>query len=290
MAPSPGSGTGTGGRRTSGHRSISALRGRGRWAMPLAFSAAGAVVAMTVTGLVSAPLASTRPSGAVIQGQGNSASAALVSQGKQTFRFDTFNDQKFWGGTLQLNKTIEGAKHGGIGPGLSPKEALALGLKVDVTALPKSLQEAIKNGQVNLDDPGVTLALLKLNAVVGVKGIFDSSGNLSSVGIECALCHSTVDNSLVPGIGHRLDGWANRDLNVGAIIGFAPNLQPIADLLHTDVATVHKVLDAWGPGKFDAELLLDGKAFEPSGRTAAALIPPAFGLAGVNLHTYTRSE
>jgi len=255
--------------------------------MPLAFSVAGALVAMTLTGLGSTPTASARPGGNTAgQAQGNTA-ARLIHQGKQTFRFSTFNDQKFWGDTLHLNKTIAGAKHGGIGPGLSPKEALALGLKVDVNALPKSLQEAIKNGQVDLNDPGVTLALLKLNAVVGVKGLFDSDGNLSSVGIECALCHSTVDNSLVPGIGHRLDGWANRDLNVGAIIGFAPNLQPIANLLHTDVATVHKVLNAWGPGKFDAELLLDGKAFQPNGSTAAALIPPAFGLAGVNLHTYT---
>ena len=156
-----------------------------------------------------------------------------------------------------------------------------------MNALPKALQQAILAGKVNLDDPGVTLALLKLNAVVGVKGFFDSNGNLSSVGIECALCHSTVDNSLAPGIGHRLDGWANRDLNVGAIIGFAPNLQPIASLLGVSVATVQKVLGAWGPGKFDAELLLDGKAFQPNGTSAAALIPPAFGLAGINLHTYT---
>ena len=256
--------------------------------MPLAFSAAGALVAMTLTGLGSTLTASARPGGnAFGQAQGGTATTTLIRQGKQTFRFDTFNDQKFWGGTLGLHKTIEGAKHGGIGPGLSPKEALALGLKVDVNALPKSLQQAIQNGQVDLNDPGVTLALLKLNAVIGVKGIFDSNGNLASVGIECALCHSTVDNSLVPGIGHRLDGWANRDLNVGAIIGFAPDLQFFAKLLHTDVATVRKVLNAWGPGKFDAELLLDGKAFQPNGNTSAALIPPAFGLAGVNLHTYT---
>jgi hypothetical protein len=254
----------------------------------LAFSAAGALVAMTLTAVVSAPQASARLGGSVVgQNQAANASARLVSQGKQTFRFDTFGDQSFWGGTLHLDKTIEGAKHGGIGPGLSPKTALALGLKVDVNALPKSLQQAILAGKVNLDDPAVTLALLKLDAVVGVKGFFDSSGNLSSVGIECALCHSTVDNSLVPGIGHRLDGWANRDLNVGAIIGFAPNLQPIANLLHTDVATVRKVLNAWGPGKFDAELLLDGKGFQPNGRSAATLIPPAFGLAGINLHTWT---
>jgi hypothetical protein len=123
--------------------------------------------------------------------------------------------------------------------------------------------------------------------VVGVKGFFDRNGRLNSVGIECALCHSTVDNSFAPGIGHRLDGWANRDLNVGAIVGLSPNLQPVASLLHTDVATVHKVLDAWGPGKFDAELFMDGKAFQPNGTSAATLIPPAFGLAGVNLHTWT---
>jgi hypothetical protein len=288
MGPSSRSSTDTAGRKTSGWRSALTLQRHSRWVIALAFSAAGALVAMTLTAVVSAPQASARLGSSVVgQSQANNANARLVSQGKQTFRFDTFGDQSFWGGTLHLNKTIEGAKHGGIGPGLSPKTALALGLKVDVNALPKSLQQAILAGKVNLDDPAVTLALLKLNAVVGVKGFFDSSGNLSSVGIECALCHSTVDNSLVPGIGHRLDGWANRDLNVGAIIGFAPNLQPIADLLHTDVATVHKVLNAWGPGKFDAELLLDGKGFQPNGRSAATLIPPAFGLAGINLHTWT---
>jgi hypothetical protein len=244
---------------------------------------------MALTAVAAAPHANARPGlGAAAGGLGKSVSAShLVSQGKHTFRFDTFGDQAFWGGTLHLNQAIAGAANGGVGPGLSPKAALAAGLKVDVDALPESVQQGIINGTVDLNDPKTTLALLKLNAVVGVKGVFDSNGNLSSVGIECALCHSTVDNSLVPGIGHRLDGWANRDLNVGAIIGLAPNLQPIATLLHTDVATVHKVLDAWGPGKFDAELLLDGKGFQPDGRSAAALIPPAFGLAGVNLHTYT---
>jgi hypothetical protein len=178
MAPSSGSGIGTGGPRTPGRRPKLTLRGRGRWAMPLAFSVAGGLVAMTLTGLGSTPRASARPGGnAFGQAQGSTATTSLIRQGKQTFRFDTFNDQKFWGGTLGFHKTIEGAKHGGIGPVLSPKEALALGLKVDVNALPKSLQEAIQNGQVNLNDPGVTLALLKLNAVVGVKGIFDSNGN-----------------------------------------------------------------------------------------------------------------
>ena len=287
MAPSSGSPAGTGGPRAPGWRPKLALRGYGRWAIALAFSAAGALVAMTLTGLGSTPTASARPGGAVVQASSSTNTTTLMRQGKQTFRFDTFGDQSFWGGTLQLEKSIEGAAHGGVGPGLSPKQALALGLKVDVNALPKALQQAILAGKVNLNDPGVTLALLKLNAVIGVKGFFNSSGNLSSVGIECALCHSTVDNSLAPGIGHRLDGWANRDLNVGAIIGFAPNLQPIASLLGVSVATVQKVLASWGPGKFDAELFLDGKAFQPNGTSSAALIPPAFGLAGINLHTYT---
>jgi hypothetical protein len=122
---------------------------------------------------------------------------------------------------------------------------------------------------------------------VGVTGFFNKQGTLRAVGIQCAICHSTVDNSLAPGIGHRLDGWANRDLNVGAIIGLSPNLQPVADLLGVDQATVRTVLASWGPGKFDAELFLDGKAFRPDGKSAAVLIPPAFGLAGVNLHTWT---
>jgi hypothetical protein len=123
--------------------------------------------------------------------------------------------------------------------------------------------------------------------VIGVTGFFTPGGtSLRSVGIQCALCHSAVDNSLAPGIGHRLDGWANRDLNVGAIVGLAPDLSTVATLLRVDEATVRKVLAAWGPGKFDAELLLDGKGFRPDGKTAATLIPPAFGLAGVNLHTW----
>jgi hypothetical protein len=288
MAASSGSSANTGGRGTPRWRSALTVRRHGRWAILLAFSAAGALAAMALTAVASTPQAGARTDSiAASQNQANNAGAMLVSQGKRAFRFDTFGDQAFWGGALHLNQTIAGAKNGGIGPGLSPKTALALGLKVDVTALPQSVQQGILNGTVNLNDPATTLALLKLNAVVGVKGFFDRNGTLSSVGIECALCHSTVDNSLAPGIGHRLDGWANRDLNVGAIIAFAPNLQPIASALHTNVATVLKVLGAWGPGKFDAELGLDGKAFEPNGRSAAALIPPAFGLAGINLHTYT---
>jgi len=160
-------------------------------------------------------------------------------------------------------------------------------LKVDADALPAELAAQIKAGKVNLDDPATTLALLKLNSVVGVTGFFDQQGKLKSMGIQCAFCHSTVDDSFSPGIGHRLDGWPNRDLNVGAIVSLAPNLQPFSDLLGVDVTTVKKVLASWGPGKYDAELDVDGKAMRPDGKSAATLLPAAFGLAGVNLHTYT---
>jgi hypothetical protein len=216
----------------------------------------------------------------------------MLRDGRRIFRFDTFGDEAFWGGVLHLHEAIEGAAHGGVGPGVSPRTALAVGLKVDVDVLPKAVQDAIRKGQVDLDDPGVTLNLLGGDAVVGLTGFFNADGTLKSIGIQCALCHSTVDNSLAPGIGHRLDGWANRDLNVGAIVSLAPNLQPVADLLSlagtpVDVATLKSVLATWGPGKFDAEVFLDGKALRPDGKAAATLLPPAFGLAGVNLHTWT---
>ena len=213
--------------------------------------------------------------------------ARMLKEGRHIFRFDTFGSEKFWGDTLHLQQAIAGAANGGVGPGVSPRTALAVGLKVDADALPPSLQQQLKAGQVNLDDPATTLALLKLNSVVGVTGFFNSSGQITSLGIQCAFCHSTVDNSFAPGIGHRLDGWANRDLNVGAIVSLAPNLNPIANLLNVDVATVKKVLATWGPGCYDAELDKDGKALRPDGGRACTLIPPAFGLAGVNLHTWT---
>src|SRR5262245_12709043 len=220
----------------------------------------------------------------------------LLTDGRTAFRFDTFGDEAFWGDTLQLHKAIEGAGLGGVGPGISPNTALNLGLKVDVGALPQPLQEDLRKGQVNLDDPATTLALLKLNAVLGVKGIFQGD-TLSSVGLTCTVCHSTVDNSLAFGIGHRLDGWANRDLDPGKIIAAAPNLSPFTNLLGVSDATVRTVLNSWGPGKFDAELFLDGKAFNPQQVTdgvrtganvpGATLIPNAFGLAGFNQHTWT---
>jgi len=217
----------------------------------------------------------------------NANMQAMLDQGRHTFRYDTFGDEAFWGGALHLQQAIAGEKLGGVGPGVSPKIALSVGLKIDADALPPSLVEQIKAGKVNLDDPATTLALLKLNSVVGVTGFFDEQGKLQSMGIQCAFCHSTVDNSFSPGIGHRLDGWANRDLNVGAIVSLSPNLQPVADLLGVDVPTVKKVLASWGPGKYDAELDQDGKAFRPDGKSAATLLPAAFGLAGVNNGTYT---
>ncbi len=189
-----------------------------------------------------------------------------LSEGRHIFRFDTFGDEDFWGGTLRLHQAIEGSAHGGVGPGVSPKTALAVGLKVDVDALSKATVDALKAGKVNLDDPAVTVALSTSNAVVGVTGFSDGKG---------------------AGIGHRLDGWPNRDLNVGAIVNLSPDLSAVAALLGVPESTVRQVLKSWGPGKFDAELFLDGKAFRPDGKSAATLIPAAFGLAGVNLHTYT---
>jgi hypothetical protein len=245
------------------------------------------LLALMATGLVyfSARSSAQRERG--FDGQIDRNAQRMIEQGRQIFRYDTFGDEAFWGDTLKLHRAIEGTKFGGVGAGVSPKTALAVGLKVDMDALPAALVQQIKLSKINLDDPAITLALLKLNAVVGVQGQFNQDGSLKSVGINCALCHSTVDNAFAPGIGHRLDGWANRDLNVGAIISLAPDLSAVTNLLGVDEPTVKTVLAGWGPGRFDAELFLDGKGFRPDGKTAATLIPPAFGLAGVNLHTWT---
>ena len=218
----------------------------------------------------------------------------LIKQGKQTFRFDTYGDEAFWTGQLQIQQVVRG---------LSPRTVLALGLKVDSDALSPSVVEAIKHGNVNLNDPAVTLQLIKQNAVLGVVGTFEND-TLSKVGFTCALCHSTVDNSVAPGIGKRIDGLGNRDLNVGAIVAAAPNLDPVVNLLrlapqdaNITVQGVRNVLNSWGPGKFDAELFLDGKAVNPQQITngivtgtnvsGATLMPNARGLSGHNLHTWT---
>ncbi len=219
----------------------------------------------------------------------NGHAQRLLEAGRNIFRFDTYGSEAFFGDALQLHKAIAGAQNGGVGAGVSPKTALAVGLKVDAEALPAELKARIRAGKVDLDDPATTLALLRLNAVVGLTGRFDEAGRIKSLGTQCALCHSNVDDSFAPGIGKRLDGWANRDLNVGVIVSLAPNLKPFTDALGVDEATVRKVLASWGPGRYDAWLDKDGKAFRPDGGQAGTLIPPAFGLAGVNLHTWTGS-
>jgi len=212
---------------------------------------------------------------------------SLVAEGKEIFRFDDFGDKDFWSGLLHIDKAILGEKNGGYGPGVSPATALAVGLKVDVDALPAAVREGISSGTINLNDPATTVALLKLNAVVGVTSNFNQESKLQSIGITCASCHSTVDNSFAPGIGKRLDAWPNRDLNVGGIISLTDNALPIANMLHVDEATLRNVLGQWGSGKFSAILFMDGKAFRPDGKVAANLIPAAFGLKDIELTTYT---
>ena len=209
----------------------------------------------------------------------------LVEEGKNIFRHDTFGDEAFWTDVLELDKAILGEANGGFGPGLDPTTALTLGLKVDATALPQAVVDGINDGSISLTDPMTTVALLSLDAVVGVKGNVED-GTLKSVGITCALCHSTVDDGFAPGIGERLDGWANSDLDVGKILGFVNN-QALADILNVDTETFNSVVNAWGPGRFAPVLLLDGKVTRPDGELATVLIPPAYGLQGVTHETYT---
>jgi hypothetical protein len=250
---------------------------------------AASFLAAAVVGFAGCGSSSASTSSSTVQDRTVDDALSMLAEGRDTFRFETFGDEAFWGGALHLHQAIAGQANGGVGPGLSPKAALGVGLKVDVDKLPGKLQADLKQGRVDLDNPASTLALLQADAVVGVKGIFDNAGKLTSVGIRCALCHSTVDDSFAAGIGKRLDGWPNRDLNVGAIIALAPNLAPVATVLglpspdsQATQDAVRGVVNAWGPGKFDAELLMDGNV---SGKPT--LLPAAFGLAGVNMHTYT---
>jgi len=237
----------------------------------------------------------TEPLGPVVKALANDKTIAenanaLLERGRAIFRFETFGDERWWTDTIQLHKAIAGERHGGAGGGVSPATALAVGLKVDINAVPRNIQQQVRLGKIDLGDPAVTLALLEVDAIVGVKAtLSDDRNSIKKLGVTCALCHSMVDDSFAPGIGHRRDGWPNRDLNVGLIVSLAPNLQPIADLLQTDVPTVKTVLNSWGPGRYDAWLDKDGKAFRPDGGQAGTLIPPAYGLAGVNLHTWTGS-
>jgi mono/diheme cytochrome c family protein len=189
----------------------------------------------------------------------------LVAEGKEIFRYDTFGDEQYWTDTLRMHEVIQAA--------VSPRAALGVGLKVDVDALPQSVRDALAAGQINLDDPAVTVTLLKLDAVVGAQGVVETINGrdtLTRFGITCALCHSTVDNSFAPGIGKRLDGWPNTTLNPGAIVALSPAV---------DAAT-RAVLNSWGPGKYDPRINFDGQ-------NTPLVLPPAYGLRGVDKETFT---
>lgn len=190
---------------------------------------------------------------------------ALVAEGREIFRHDTFGDEKYWTDTLRMHEVIQAA--------VSPRAALGVGLKVDVAALPAEVRGALAAGQVNLDDPAVTVTLLKLGAVLGLKGTVTSVGGRDSlvrVGITCALCHSTVDDAFAPGIGNRRDGWANTQLNPGAIVALSPAVP----------AATKAVLNSWGAGRYDPRINFDGLS-------TPIVLPPIYGLNGVAKETYT---
>ena len=191
--------------------------------------------------------------------------AALVAEGTRLVRFDTFGDETKWTDQLRMHEVIAAA--------VDPATALSVGLKVDAEALPPAVVQGIQDGSISLTSPATTVALLKLDAVVGLKGTVETVGGqdrLTRVGTTCALCHSTVDDSFAPGIGKRLDGWANRDLNPGAIIALSPAL----------TAAQKAVFNSWGKGKYDPRFNLDGI-------NGPLVIPPAFGLAGIDRITFT---
>jgi mono/diheme cytochrome c family protein len=192
-------------------------------------------------------------------------SPALVDEGRTIFRFETFGDETFWTDTLLMHEVI--------GTSVSPNTALAVGLKVDADALPPAVKAGILDGSIDLDEPATTVALLGLGAIVGVMGQVDAATNtLTHVGITCAFCHSTVDDSFAPGIGSRLDGWPNRSLNVGAIVALSTS--PALS------AAQKAVYNSWGPGMYDPRFNLDGQ-------NLPVVLPPAFGLRDVSLETYT---
>jgi len=204
------------------------------------------------------PSNSSTAGGATASGSANDdMSPSNLAAGQRVFRFDTFGDEQFWTDTLQLNQVVE--------QNVDPTTALKVGLKVDADVLPAGILQ-----KVDLKSPATTVALLKMNAVVGVQAVVDANNHIARLGITCALCHSTVDNSVMPGIGHRKDGWPNRDLNVGAIIALSPKVP----------AAQKAVYNSWGPGKYDPRFNIDGK------NTPLAL-PPAYGLADVRNETYT---
>ena len=220
----------------------------------------------------------THPFGRSVAGAGPDAAARQqelreprgIKEGREIFRYDTFGDEQLWTDVLRMHEVIST---------VDPATALAVGLKVDVEALPPEIVAALRAGQVDLTNPAVTVELLRLNAVVGVQGTVNAAGQLTKVGVTCALCHSSVDNSLAPGIGQRLDGWANIDLNVGAIVALSPAL---------DDATKAE-FNAWGPGKYDPRHhAFDGTSIIPLNTPSLPIvIPPIYGLRGVGFETFT---
>src|SRR6476661_7529314 len=192
--------------------------------------------------------------------------------GRDIFRFDTFGDEQLWTDVLRMHEVL---------PNVDPKTALSVGLKVDAEALPREVVQALQAGTLELTNPAVTVELLRLNAVVGVQGTVDEQGRLTKVGITCALCHSSVDNSVAAGVGRRLDGWGNTDLNVGAIVALSPS--PALD------AETKREFNSWGPGKYDPR----HHAFDGAGLiglntpSLPIVIPPIYGLRGVGFETVT---
>ena len=193
-----------------------------------------------------------------------------IGDGQRIFRYDTFGDEQLWTDALRMHEVIST---------VPPSTALAVGLKVDIEALPQAVVDALRAGQVDLANPAVTIELLRLNSVVGVRGSVNELGQLTSVGITCALCHSSVDNSFAAGVGRRLDGWANTDLNVGAIVALSPAL---------DEATKAE-FRSWGPGKYDPRHhAFDGTSIVPlNSPSLPIVIPPIYGLKGVEFETFT---
>lgn len=174
--------------------------------------------------------------------------------GQRVFRYETFGTERHWTDNLGMHEIVAT---------LPPTTALALGLKVDADRLPPGFL-----GAADLSDPATTLELLRRDAVVGVYGDV-RGGALVEVGITCALCHSTVDDSVAPGVGRRLDGWPNRDLDPGRILSTSSFFTPEQKAL----------MIQWGPGRYDA-------FFNQDGVSDPVLIPPAYGLDGVPLETY----
>ena len=191
-------------------------------------------------------------------------------EGQTIFRYDTFGDEQLWTDVLRMHEVVAT---------VPPATALAVGLKVDVEALPAPVIDALKAGQVDLTNPAVTIELLRLNAVVGVRGTVTESGELTRIGITCALCHSSVDDSFAKGIGTRMDGWANTDLNVGAIVALSPAL---------DAATKAE-FNTWGPGRYDPRHhAFDGTRIIPlNSPSLPVVLPPIYGLKNVEFETFT---